>query len=126
MNSWAVSIGAGTAAGLLGALIWGMLVYFTGYKIGYIAIGVGALTGFGVRMGLGGEGGFDTGMIAAIIAMISVILGEYLIIYLSIQQSGLPISIFEINVFETMSPVDYIFLCFAGVGAFKLAGVDGD
>jgi hypothetical protein len=46
---------AGLAAAILGAIIWAVVTVTTKYQIGYMAIGVGALVGFALRIGKGGE-----------------------------------------------------------------------
>jgi len=44
----------GGVGGLLGAVGWALVTYFTEYQIGWLAIGVAFLVGFGVsRMGKG-------------------------------------------------------------------------
>lgn len=54
MNSVKAVAGA-TIGAAIGALIWGMVAKFTGYELGWVAWGVGALAGFGAAF-LGGRG----------------------------------------------------------------------
>ena len=66
--------------GAIGAFIWGMVAYFTGYEVGYLAILVGALCGGGAT--LGGEpettgGGMIGGIMAAVIAIGAIGAGKY-------------------------------------------------
>ena len=67
----------GAIGGLLGAVIWAAVSYFTEYQIGWLAVGVGFLVGFGVRL-LGK--GIDRiyGILGGVIALVSVLLGNLL------------------------------------------------
>ena len=44
---------AGLAAAVIGGIAWALLTINTGYQIGYMAVGVGFLVGFAVRLGNG-------------------------------------------------------------------------
>ena len=90
----------GLVGGLVGAAIWVAIGYFTGYEVGWIAWGVGFLAGMGVRLvGTEQVGRYDrdlgrmvhekqraegpeAGIIAAIAAVLSVIIGKYAVVYL--------------------------------------------
>ncbi|HQN42705.1 MAG TPA: hypothetical protein PLA25_01125 [Anaerolineaceae bacterium] len=67
----------GAIGGLLGAAAWAAITYFTEYQIGWIAIIVGFLVGFGVRtLGKGIDKIY--GIIGGVIALGSVLLGNFL------------------------------------------------
>jgi hypothetical protein len=70
------SVGA-VAGGLIGMLCWFLLIKLTHYEIGYVAWGVGVLTGVGARM-LCRSGGVLLGLVAAVCAFFAIIGGEYL------------------------------------------------
>jgi hypothetical protein len=72
----------GVIAGLIGAAIWGGITYATSLEIGWIAWGIGFLVGLGVRVGSGGEDGNAFGLIAAAIALGSVLAGKLFAVYL--------------------------------------------
>lgn len=68
----------GVAGGLLGAILWAAFTYFTGYHVGWIAVGVGVLVGFGVsRLGHGADLRFA--IAGAVIAFLSTVLGNFLV-----------------------------------------------
>jgi hypothetical protein len=47
---------AGLAAAIIGAIVWAVLTVMTNYhQIGWMAVGVGALVGFALRIGNGGN-----------------------------------------------------------------------
>jgi hypothetical protein len=68
---------AGLVAALVGAAVWAAATYVTHYKIGWIAVGVGFLVGYAVR--LAGKG-IDTtfGIVGAGLAFLGCALGNLL------------------------------------------------
>ncbi|HXV60075.1 MAG TPA: hypothetical protein VEK15_05235, partial [Vicinamibacteria bacterium] len=83
MNVMKMAVG-GIIGGLVGAAIWAAIGYFTGYEVGWIAWGVGALAGVGVRLVGTQRLANDTvaGAIAAIAAVASVLIGKYAVVLL--------------------------------------------
>jgi len=65
---------AGLAAAILGAIIWAVVTVTTKYQIGFMAIGIGALVGFVLRIGNGGK---LFGILGAFLALFGCILGNY-------------------------------------------------
>ena len=65
------------AGALVGAIAWGAITAATHFQIGYMAIGVGFLAGYGMRM-LGGGRERADGVIAGIVAFIGCALGNLL------------------------------------------------
>lgn len=64
------------AGGLIGAALWTAVVYFTGYEIRYIAVGVGALAGLGSRF-IGGGRDYHLGLIASACALMAILIGQF-------------------------------------------------
>jgi len=76
--------------GLVGAVIWAAIAYFTGFEIGWIAIGVGVLVGIGAQLGGGTEttgGGMIVGVMAAVVALGAIAGGKYGASYMFVQNS---------------------------------------
>ncbi len=71
----AIALGAGGA--LVGAFLWALVVKITGYEIGWIAIGVGFLTGLGFTLSGASLNNF-TGVIAAVLAVVGIFAGKYI------------------------------------------------
>ncbi|MEL7472160.1 MAG: hypothetical protein AAGK04_02500 [Planctomycetota bacterium] len=67
---------AGGFAGAIGVVVWAAIAYYTGFEIGYIAIGIGALVGLAIKA-VDNEGGMARGLAAAIIAALSIAGGKY-------------------------------------------------
>ena len=65
------------AGALLGAIAWGAITATTHFQIGYMAVGVGFLAGYGMRV-LGGGRDRADGVIAGIVAFLGCVLGNLL------------------------------------------------
>jgi len=76
------SIGAGAAAALLGALIWYFIANVSGYELGLVAWGIGALIGF-VVAAMGSRGQM-AGVACAVLAVVAILAGKFMI-YSSFQ-----------------------------------------
>ena len=70
------SLGA-IAGALIGAIAWAAITAATHFQIGYMAIGVGFLAGYGMRT-LGGGRDRADGVIAGIVAFLGCVLGNLL------------------------------------------------
>jgi hypothetical protein len=75
----------GVIGGAIGAAIWVAVVYFTNYEIGWIAWGVGITTGLGVAAACK-DGGMVTGVLAAIIALVALLAGKYIVVQLFVDE----------------------------------------
>ncbi|MFK7884733.1 MAG: hypothetical protein AB8F26_11185 [Phycisphaerales bacterium] len=69
------TIGA-CVGGLLGAFLWAVLIIAFNIELGYAAIGVGILCGFGAALGARGNGGMITGVIAALVTLFAISTGK--------------------------------------------------
>lgn len=67
---------AGLVACIIGAAVWALVSVSTGYQIGYMAIGMGFLVGYAVR--IAGKGISPVfGIVGAALALLGCILGDY-------------------------------------------------
>lgn len=66
----------GVAGGVLGAAVWTAMTYFTGYELGIVAWLVGVGVGFGVALGTGGKGRPLVGVMAALLAFVTILGGK--------------------------------------------------
>lgn len=72
-------LGLAVLGGVVGALVWGAVAYFTGWSIGIIALLVGTLVGVGMQLGIKGRGTVGTGIAAAAIALASIIAAKFVV-----------------------------------------------
>jgi len=73
-----VLIGAVLAA-IISGFIWGWIVAATEYEIGFMALGVGAITGYAVVLFSKGKRGTPLQIIAVLASILGIIIGKYFI-----------------------------------------------
>jgi len=127
-SNLSMGIMAGLAAAVVGAVAWAAVTYYTGYKTGLLAIGVGFLVGFSVRQ-FGKGKDFSFSIAGAILALVGCLLGNIftLCMYLSEQEgigvievlSTLDLSIMFDMLVTTFDPMDILFYAFAVYEAYK-------
>ena len=69
---------AGIAAAIAGGIAWGLIVKWTEYETGILALGIGLLTAFAVHRSTGGQRGSDLQAIAVVTALLGILIGKYL------------------------------------------------
>lgn len=91
---------AGLAASLTGAAIWAVVTIYTNFQIGWMAVGVGFLVGYAIR--LAGKG-IDKvfGIVGAILALLGCLTGNFFTLVGIITRDE------SISFFETLSRIDY-------------------
>lgn len=89
----------GLLAAIIGGVVWAAVTVNTGYQIGWMAVGVGALVGFAVRMGRGVDLYF--GIIGAVLAFVGCALGNFLSMAGFIgKESG-------VDILQVLQTIDY-------------------
>ena len=76
-GSLGVALGVGVGAAFLGGIIWAVIAAFAGAESGYVAWGVGVLTGFAVSLTTQ-ERSFRVGAMAAGLAVFGLLIGKVL------------------------------------------------
>ena len=119
---------AGILAGLIGAVLWAVITVSTEFQIGYMAIGIGFLVGFGMRtFGKGIEPIF--GILGAIVSLASCILGNFFTIvgFVSKEDGTNPLqmlgyidySVVPSVMIESFQPMDILFYGIAVWAGYK-------
>lgn len=75
--SLAKGLAVSVVCGGIGAAVWAGLTYATGWQLGLVSIVVGGAAGFGMAAGSGGRGGSQAGLIAAVVALVSILAGNF-------------------------------------------------
>lgn len=88
MSITSAAVGAAIGAALGGA-IWAAIVHFTGFEVGYVAVGVGALAGFGAVTAAKGQTSRNTGVAAAVCAVLAILGAKYVVVYTVLSQMDL-------------------------------------
>jgi hypothetical protein len=120
-------VGAGAVAALIGAVLWAVITNATGYQIGFMAIGVGFLVGYAIR--IAGKGIDQTfGIVGAVLALLGCVAGNVLAIIATIaSQEGVPYgevwSQYDLIGAMTVwfSPIDLLFYGIAIYEGYKLS-----
>jgi hypothetical protein len=103
---------AGSTLALVGAILWGTITVITEYQIGYMAIGIGAMVGYGIRtFGKGLDQIF--GMTGAIVSLVGCMLGNFLSII------GFVANVEGLGYIETLSLFDYTLLLDVMIESFS-------
>jgi hypothetical protein len=71
------ALGAGALAALVGGLLWALIVAITEYEIGYLAWGIGLLSGFAVMFAARGRKGLPLQVIAVVSSIAGIVIGKY-------------------------------------------------
>lgn len=69
---------AGLGAAVLGGIVWGLIVKWTDYEIGFAAWGIGFIVGTAVVFGAQGKRGTPFQLLAVALALVGIVLGKYL------------------------------------------------
>jgi len=90
----------GLFVAIIGALLWALITVSTEYQIGYMAIGIGLLVGFGVRY-FGAGINIEYGIIGGALALFSCLLGNLF------SQVGFFAHEQHLSYFQTISLLDF-------------------
>jgi hypothetical protein len=72
---------AGLFAAIIAGSLWYAFTVITNYQVGYVAIGVGFLIGYAVRLGSGKRRGFSLQMVSAGITLATLFISQYFVIH---------------------------------------------
>ena len=75
-GNFALAIGAGLTAAIVGAAVWAIITITIKYQIGWMAIGVGFLVGFAISYAGGTGVGFR--ILGALLALLGCVAGNFL------------------------------------------------
>lgn len=128
------SLFGGFMAAIIGGIVWGLIVKFTGYEVGYMALGIGALSGVAVLLFAKGKRGIPLQVIAVLSSIFGIIVGKYFYFYyilkeVLLDEYGLEIlSIFSSEVMnffiesigEMADPFDILWLILAIAAAWTI------
>jgi hypothetical protein len=121
---------AGIVAAVIGAIIWALVTVWTEYQIGWMAVGVGFLVGFSIRI-FGKGTSIKFGIIGAVLALLGCLAGNLLATciwaskeynvsifdILSVLNFSIIVEIFK----ETFSPIDLLFYALAIFEGYKFS-----
>lgn len=98
-----LSLVGGLIGAAIGAGIWAAVAYFLDMEVGYVAIIMGFLSGFGAVLLSGGKRGAGIGLIAVVTALAGIATGKYLAVYFIVLREAS--NIYGVEMSEAMSLV---------------------
>lgn len=124
----ALGVMGGIAAAAVGALVWAAVTFYTGYQIGWMAVGIGFLVGLAIRhFGKGVNTSF--GIAGAVLSLVGCLAGNVFTycIYIA-QEEGVKVTevasqldsqIVVRMLVDTFSPLDILFYGLAVYYGYK-------
>lgn len=80
-SSWQPALLGGLGAAIIGGVVWGLVMIYTGYEAGLVAWGLGWFCGWAVVKLTGGKKGVQAQAVAVICSMLGIFLGKYIAFY---------------------------------------------
>jgi FtsH-binding integral membrane protein len=125
-----LGIMGGVVAAAIGAALWASITALTNYQIGWMAVGVGFLVGFGVRfLGKGLDKSF--GVVGALFSLLGCLAGNLLAVCIAVaKHQGIPlmdlITRLDLQIVlslmnETFNPMDLLFYGIAVYEGYKFS-----
>ncbi len=129
-------LGAGLAAAAGGGL-WGLVVILTGHVIGYMALGIGLLSGFGVLLFSRGQRGLPLQVIAVAGSLLGIVIGKYTTFFHFVKKavanqhgeaaaanvsllSEKTVQVFAMNIGSMLSAFDILWVFLAVITAWRI------
>ena len=81
------AIFGGLLAAIVGGTIWGSIIIFTGYEVGFIAWTLGLISGYAVVWFTRGKKGLPLQVIAVVSCILAILIGKYLTFYHLVKQT---------------------------------------
>jgi len=144
-GSLAGALIGGAVAAAVGGGVWGLIVNATGYEIGYLAWGLGLLSGLGVVIASGGKKGPALQVLAVVSSLAAVLFGKYLSFAHALKEvvtekegaevaekisllSPGAVQLFLDNFTQILTPFDAIWVILAVITAWRIpqAGAEGE
>lgn len=126
------ALGGALGAAIIGGVFWGLIVIFLNLEIGYAAVGIGVLAGYGVVLTSGKKRGLILQIMACAASVFGIVLGKYIAFQHIIKQVAaekdagewlsqvsMPSLFFE-TASDWFSGFDILWVVLAVVAAYKI------
>jgi hypothetical protein len=130
-----IALGAGLVAAIFGGVVWGLIVLLTDYEIGFMATGIGLLSGYAVLF-FTQKKGLPLQIVAVISSLAGILVGKYFTFYSIVKEilieeigpvaegitifSGELMRLFTESIWELASPYDILWIILAVVAAWRI------
>jgi hypothetical protein len=124
------ALGAGLVAAIVGGVVWGLIVKWTEYEVGFVAWGIGFLVGLAVVTAARTRG-LVLQVVAVVCALLGILIGKYLSFVWSLQElaaeDGVELPVFSMDTFDLFRDnldtvfgwIDLLWVGFAVVSAWR-------
>lgn len=127
----------GIIAAILGGIVWGLIVIASNYEFGFVALGIGLLSGYSVLLMAREKKGITLKIIAVLSSILGILVGKYITYYHFVNEAIVKdygteaaafFSIYSIETIELFireisymfSVIDIVFLLLAITAAWKI------
>jgi len=127
----------GIIAAILGGIVWGLIVIASNYEFGFVALGIGLLSGYSVLLLAREKKGITLKIIAVLSSILGILVGKYITYYHFVNEAIVKdygteaaafFSIYSIETIELFireisymfSVIDIVFLLLAITAAWKI------
>ena len=130
-----VALAAGLVAAIIGGVVWGLIVILTDYEIGFMATGIGLLSGYAVLF-FAQKKGLPLQIIAVVSSLAGILVGKYFTFYsivkdLLVEEYGAAadgislfsaemVRLFLLSLGDLASPYDFLWILLAIVAAWRI------
>ena len=130
-----VALAAGLVAAIVGGVVWGLIVILTDYEIGFMATGIGLLSGYAVLF-FAQKKGLPLQIIAVVSSLAGILVGKYFTFYSIVKDllideygaaadgislfSGEMVRLFLLSLGDLVSPYDFLWILLAIVAAWRI------
>ncbi|MGE5577787.1 MAG: hypothetical protein ACM3TT_11415 [Syntrophothermus sp.] len=123
------AVGLAVAAAIVSAVAWDKITFYSGYKLGLVAVIIGVLTGYAAYYGAGRKRGRAVQIVGAATAVLGILFGEYLLlsdaISAKLNVSFSPFSpgyarLFFTGYLPSLDALDYVFAAIGLYEGFKI------
>jgi len=129
-DSLPMALLAGLVAAAAGAAAWALVTVFTGLKIGWVAVGIGFLVGYAVRLfGKGSAPAFQ--VLGAVLSLLGCLAGNLLVVCIFASKNGdVPLKTILAGmtpalavdmIVQTFRPMDLVFYGLAVYEGYKFS-----
>jgi len=129
-QNFGMGIVGGAGGAVAGSILWALITYATGWQIGFMAVGVGFMVGWGIRkFGQGVDKSF--GMLGAVLSLLGCAFGNLLTacVYIAAASdvsvlaviAGITPEDMSLIMIETFHPMDLLFYGLAVYYGYKYA-----
>ncbi|MDZ4753031.1 MAG: hypothetical protein SGJ11_00865 [Phycisphaerae bacterium] len=115
----------GTLFGLLAAVGWALLTYYSGFLVGFVAWGIGWAAGRGVYLGMKESAGAHSGILAVVIGVLCYLVANAFLLVIAAME-GTPLVNVWARFTAQFGPLDLLWIAFVIWPAYRVGATGND